>query len=24
VISRMMEITQVDESALKNRHTNIE
>jgi 6-phospho-3-hexuloisomerase len=24
VISRMMEITQMDESALKNRHTNIE
>jgi 6-phospho-3-hexuloisomerase len=24
IISRMMEITQVDESALKNRHTNIE
>jgi 6-phospho-3-hexuloisomerase len=24
VISRMMEIEQVDESALKNRHTNIE
>ena len=24
VISRLMEITQVDESALKNRHTNIE
>lgn len=24
VISRMMEITEVDESALKNRHTNIE